>query len=103
MSRLVPMFGPTLVSAGSDMPELFRHLMQRDQKLKALWNGHGITNGADSPADYDFSLVRRLMALGYRNFDDLATVLAARPEGAVRRGGMGEDYIRGTIARALSN
>lgn len=95
------MFGPRLVAANNDLPELFLNLLRNDKRLEDLWHGRGKANGDASRSGYDFSVARRLMALGYRNLDDLATVLANRPEGSVRKGQRGEDYIRRTIANAL--
>lgn len=100
-SAMTPAFGPRLVAANGQLPELFVNLLRHDERLQNLWHGRGKTNGDASNSGYDFSLTRRLLSLGYRNIDDLATVLAARPEGAVKQGGRGEDYIRRTIANAL--
>jgi len=101
-NRMKPMYGAALLQPGQELPQMFQSLIARDEKLKALYQGNGKPANADtSSSGYDFSLVRRLLSLGYRNIDDLATVLAARPEGAVRKGGRDEQYIRRTIANAL--
>ena len=47
------------------------------------------------------SLLRKLLHLGYKNIDELATILALRPEGSVRKSGKGEGYLRTTLAKAL--
>jgi len=99
-----PVFGAPMVRLGNELPPLFLSLLNRDEKLKQLWSGNGKAHGADhSHTGYDFSITRRLLFLGYRNLDDIATVLAVRPEGAVRKSGKGEQYVRRTIANALAS
>ena len=67
-----------------------------------LWNAKGKPANRDTTrTGYDYSLIKRLLWRGYKDLDDLATVLALRPEGAVRKSGKGDQYIRRTIANAL--
>lgn len=96
-----PVYGPQLIQANGDLPSLFLTLLKSDTRLNDLWHGRGKAKGDVSRSGYDFSLVRRLLALGYRDIDGLATVLATRPDGAVRQSGKREDYIRRSIAQAL--
>jgi hypothetical protein len=97
-----PAFGAPLVKVGSELPPLFLSLLNRDEKLKQFWSGNGKASGTDqSHTGFDYSIARRLLFLGYRNLDDIATVIAVRPDGAVKRSGKGEQYIRRTIANAL--
>ena len=98
---LTPIYGPSLISAGGELPELFRNLLKQDEKLRNLWQGHGKLNGDTSRTGYDYSIARRLLVLGYRDIDNLATVLAVRPDGAVKQAGKDEIYIRRTIASAI--
>ncbi len=98
---MAPVYGPKLITADSELPDLFRHLLRHDEKLRDLWHGRRKVNGDASRSGYDFSLTRHLIVQGYRNIDDLATVLIARPDGAVRQAGKGEDYVRRTIANAI--
>ena len=97
----VPVFGPQLINVHDELPPLFQNLLQRDEKLRNYWNGNGKVNGDGSRSGYDYSIARRIIALGYRNLDDLATVLFVRPEGAVRKSGKGEDYVRRTLSKAI--
>ncbi len=41
------------------------------------------------------------MHQGYKNIDELATILAVRPDGSVRNSGKDIRYIKRTIANAL--
>ena len=67
-----------------------------------LWAGKGKPEETDrSRTGFDYSLVRRLLYMGHRNIDELGAVLALRPEGAVKKSGKDEQYIRRTIANAL--
>lgn len=96
-----PLYGPQLLHANGDLPPLFLNLLRQDARLNAYWHGRGKTNGDGSRTGYDFSVVRRLLVLGYRDIDDLATVLSVRPDGAVKQAQRGENYVRRTIANAL--
>lgn len=98
---LKPAYGPTLIRVDNHMPRMARSLLEQDPRLKDLWEGRGKTAGDTSRSGYDFSLVRRYLVLGYRDLDGLATVLATRPDGAVRQANRGEDYIRLTLANAI--
>jgi len=50
---------------------------------------------------YHYSLTKGLLYRSYKDIDELATILALRPEGAVRKSGKGDQYIRRMIASAL--
>ena len=43
-----------------------------------------------------------LLRLGYTNLDELASILALRPEGAVQKSAKGQAYLRRTIENALA-
>jgi len=91
-----------LLTAGKELPLWFHKLIAQDEKIRALWNGEGKPDGLDqSKSGYDFSLVKTLMRKGYKNLDDLATILSHRPLGGVTHEGKGVDYIARTIAKAL--
>lgn len=91
-----------VLKVGSNVPQWFHELLEKDSRVKELWTGKGKPDGSDvSGSGYDYSLVRRLLGLGYKSLDDLATILALRPEGSIRKSGKGEYYIRRTIAKAL--
>lgn len=86
----------------SNVPVWFRTLLERDDGLRELWEGTGKRAGTDtSCSGFDYSLTSRLLHLGYRNIDELAAILVARPDGAVRSSGKGDSYVRRTIAAAL--
>ncbi len=85
-----------------ELPQWFLGLIERDLKTAELWIGLGKPDGTDtSRSGFDYSLVRYLMQLGHRNIDDLAIILASRPDGGVRGSGKGDEYVRRTIANAL--
>jgi len=92
----------SVLKTGNELPQWFPDLIERDQRTRELWSGKGKPANTDrSRSGFDYSLAKRLLWLGHKNIDDLATVLALRPEGAVRRSGKGEQYIRRTIGHAL--
>jgi len=92
----------SVLVAGKELPLWFHKLIGDDEKIRALWNGQGKPDGLDkSKSGYDFSLVKTLMRKGYKNLDNLATILWHRPLGGVTHEGKGEDYIARTIAKAL--
>lgn len=91
-----------LLNLGHDLPPWFKSLLIRDSKLQSLWSGEGKTEGQDSSrSGYDFSVVKSLLGMGYKNIDELGTILALRPNGGVKGSGKGEQYLRHTIANAL--
>ncbi len=70
--------------------------------MKALWEGYGKTDNTDSSnSGYDFSLVKLLLSYGFKNVDELATVLAHRPNGVVQTKNKDERYLQHTIANAI--
>ena len=87
-----------------ELPKLFVSLMERDSFIKGLYEGHNKNSTHDtSNSGYDFSLVRKLISLGYCNLDDLYHILSVRPKGAVKQSGKGDQYIRHTLANAIKN
>lgn len=97
-----PAFGPKLVTINGELPQLFMTLLRQDQKLRELWEGKGKAEDADSSGSgYDFSLARRLLAYGYSDVSEIATILALRPNGSFQNHHKSEDYLRRTIAKAL--
>lgn len=91
-----------MLNISQSLPASFSALLERDEEARALWVGEGKPDTADvSRSGYDFSLACHLFSLGYRNVDELATVLALRPGGAFQQSGKGEFYLRRTIANAL--
>ena len=84
-----------------ELPKWFDRLLTDDVMVRNLWSGIGKPATTDkSRSGFDYSLTRRLLQLGHRDIDDLAAILALRPEGAARE--KGEHYIRRTIANALT-
>lgn len=93
---------PSVLNTGDDLPSWFQRLITQNAKLQDLWLGRGKPENTDTTrSGYDYSLVKSLMHLGYKNIDELATILALRPDGAVRSSGKSEEYIRRTIANAI--
>lgn len=91
-----------VLNIADTLPASFTALLAENGRLKALWQGEGKAENADtSCSGYDFSLACHLLSAGYRNVDELATVLALRPDGCFQQSGKGEFYIRRTIANAL--
>lgn len=102
-NSLKPQFGGEIVRVADELPQMFKTMYRQDKRLQELWDGIGKPTNSDlSRSGYDFSVMRRLIVNGVRDVDDLATILANRPDGAVRNSGKGEDYIRRTIANALA-
>ncbi|MBI4454735.1 MAG: hypothetical protein HY644_02425 [Acidobacteria bacterium] len=94
--------GVCTLRIGDELPSSFRSLLDRDKELKDLWYGRGKPDGTDtSRSGFDYSIARRLIRLGYRNIDEIATVLILRPNGGVKASGKAEGYVRRTIASAL--
>ncbi|MDA2935401.1 hypothetical protein MYX82_13845 [Acidobacteria bacterium AH-259-D05] len=94
--------GSLVLNTGSKLPDWFQKLLERDRDLRELWSGKGKPQNTDrTRSGFDYSVVRRLLWLGYKNIDELGTVLALRPEGGVKKSGKGEQYITRTIGNAL--
>lgn len=94
-----PVTGKSFKPNGS-LPEWFTKLLENDDQLKHFWEGTEKPVGTDhSRSGYDYSLVRRLIYLGHRNLDELAAILANRPNGAGHE--KGQKYIWTTIGNAL--
>lgn len=90
------------LKTAQELPAWFKELVDKDAELRHLWAGSGKPDGTDtSRTGFDYSIAKRLLRLGYRNLDDIATILALRPNGAVREHGKSEQYILRTIANAL--
>lgn len=86
----------------AEIPRWFEPLLAHDARTRELWAGCGKVAGTDtSRSGYDYSLVLRLLRLGYTNLDELASILALRPEGAVQKSAKGQAYLRRTIENAL--
>ncbi len=89
-----------VLKIGSELPQWFQKLLETDKQIHALWSGTGKPGNTDrSRSGFDYSLAKRLIWLGYRNIDELATILALRPDAGVRE--KGEQYIRRTIGKAI--
>jgi hypothetical protein len=97
-----PVYGPSLIRIQKQLPAIVENLLYRDEKLRALWRGMGKPADQDiSGSGYDFSIARRLIILGIRDVDVLATAIALRPESSYGKGSKDERYLRRTIAKAL--
>ena len=84
------------------IPEYIARVLRTDPEVGRLWEGKGKSQDSDtSRTGYDYSLVITLLRTGVKNLDDLATILALRPEGAVKKSGKDERYILHTIGNAL--
>lgn len=94
--------GSLELKVANGVPRWFSSLLERDNELRHLWSGNGKQQGDATRSGYDFSLVKKLLWLGYTDIGDLAAILAARPEGSVQKSGKDEPYIRQTIASALT-
>lgn len=90
----------TFLRMGSELPQWFMSLLERDPAIRALWQGHGKEQGDVSGSGYDYSLALELLRRGYRHLDELGTILALRPAGSVARG-KDAAYIQRTLAKAL--
>lgn len=98
----VPAAIAATLNSSREIPQWFHSVLEQDRETRELWSGIGKPQNTDtSSSGFDYSLVRRLLKLGHRNIDDLASVLARRPDGSVQRHGKGDAYIRRTIANAL--
>jgi hypothetical protein len=90
----------------SELHQRVLQLVDRNQRLAALFNGRGRrAMGADgrqldaSSSGYDFSLLLSLIRKGVTEPDLLANALWNRPDRAARE--KGPNYIRRTVANAL--
>ena len=71
------------LKTATELPRWFVELLERDRELKNLWFGTGKPAHLDtSRSGYDYGVVNRLLRLGYRDIDELATILSLRPGGA---------------------
>lgn len=94
--------GRQVVVPRVELPSWFEALLEHDVVLRQLWRGTGKSPNTDTTrTGYDYSLTKGLLCRGYKDIDELATILALRPEGAVRKSGKGDQYISRTIANAL--
>lgn len=93
--------GSFALHVASDLPRWFMELLRTDSRIGSLWSGTGKPGGDVSRSGYDYSLVLRLLHFGYKNLDELATIVALRPEGSVQKSGKSEAYVTRTIASAL--
>jgi hypothetical protein len=94
--RVVP------VTVGDRLPAWFTALAAADDRLRSLFDGNGKPTGTDrSASGYDFSVLRYLVRRGFRNPDELATILSLRPVGLADRCTKGLSYLERTVGRAL--
>ncbi len=97
-----PSMNSYVFSIGNELPPLFRKMLQQDARLRRLWDGEGKQDGYDQSASgYDFSLVKKLLQLGFRNLDEIASIVSNRPNSSVQKSGKSEEYVRRTIANVL--
>ncbi|MCP4184244.1 MAG: hypothetical protein GY761_13170 [Hyphomicrobiales bacterium] len=97
-----PVYGATLITVQDQIPQVVASLLERDEKLRNLYDGNGKTHGDTSGSGYDISLIRRLLILGVYDVSVLATVLAHRPNGSVQNSKKGNYYLRTTVAAAIT-
>jgi len=98
-----PLYGASLVSIYDRVPVVVESLIKRDEKLRDLWEGRNKPENSDiSGSGYDYSIVRRLIVLGVRDIDVLSTAIAHRPGSSYRENGKDEQYLRRTVAAALT-
>lgn len=85
------------------IPKWFSQLVQSDREIRQLWSGRGKPEHADTTGSgYDYSLTRQLLRRGHTDLEDLAAIVAHRPNGCVQQQGKGDAYICRTIANALT-
>jgi hypothetical protein len=98
-----PLYGASLVSIYDRLPVVVESLIKRDEKLRDLWEGRNKPQDTDtSGSGYDFSIARRLIVLGVRDIDVLSTAIALRPGSSYCENGKDEQYLRRTVAAALT-
>lgn len=91
------------ITISNHVPKWFDQRLQEDVVLRDLWNGKGKPKGTDhSVSGYDFSVLRHLVRRGYRNADELGTILALRSAGFAERCTKGQSYLERTVGRALA-
>ncbi len=101
-SRHEPLYGASLVAVNEQLPAIVNSILKSDEKLRDLWHGKGKPKASDtSGSGYDWSIARRLMVLGVRDLDVIATALALRPNGSYQNGDKDCGYLRRTIASAM--
>lgn len=84
-----------------NLPTWFSCLLSSDQHLQEIWNGKGKPDGTDtSRSGFDFTITKYLLRHGHHDLDELATIIARRPNGAAMEKGIA--YIKRTIANAIS-
>jgi hypothetical protein len=85
------------------LPAWFNDVLLRDEDIQQLWIGKGKRAGTDqSRSGYDYSLAVALIRRGHQNPKELATILSLRPNGSIRAGAKGIDYLQRTIANAVA-
>jgi hypothetical protein len=98
-----PVYGAALVRVYDKLPVVVESLLRHDEKLRDLWEGKSKPASTDiSGSGYDYSLARRLIVLGVRDLDVLSTAIALRPGSSYRENGKDEQYLRRTVAAALT-
>lgn len=90
-----------VLRSAAEIPPWFSALLETDRRVHDLWAGTGKQEGDRSRSGYDYSLILRLMRLGHRNLDELASILVLRPDGSVQKSSKGDAYVRRTLANAL--
>lgn len=94
--------GEIVLKIENELPYWFRDLLEKDKKLNELWEGQGKPETSDTTSSgFDYSVVKKLIQLGYRNIDELSTILALRPYGSFQKHHKNEQYLKRTIANAL--
>lgn len=84
-----------------DLPQRFVKLMKQSQTIKNLWEGEGKREGDVSSTGYDFSLIVQCIKNGITDVNELASILANRPQGAYQQSGKNKAYISRTIGKAI--
>lgn len=92
---------PSGILRYDDLPQGFRELLAKNQSFRNLWEGIGKTDGDISNSGYDFSLIRYCLKKGITDINELATILAKRPNGAFLKSGKDMVYIKRTISNAI--
>jgi len=91
------------VMVADHLPGWFAGLLVTDDRLRSLYEGNGKAAVTDcSVSGYDFSVVRHLVRLGFRDPNELGTILSLRPVGFAERCTKGPAYVERTVGRALA-